>query len=98
MLPRTMTVTPPTVDPMAVQMTQLLLGSHLDELREIVKQWIAEAPTGSQRRRFEEFGARLIELKQALAEAPVQPKPEELEIALTMMLRMAASSGASPAR
>ena len=93
-----MTVTPPTVDPMAAQMTQLLLGSDLDELREIVKQWIAQAPTGSQRRRFEEFGARLIELKQALAEAPVQPTTDELEIALTMMLRMAASSGASPIR
>lgn len=98
MLPRTMTVTPPTVDPMAVQMTQLLLGSDLDELREIVKRWMAEAPTASHRRRFEEFGARLVELKQALADAPVQPKPEELEIALTMMLRMAASSGAAPAR
>ena len=98
MLPPTMTVTPPTIDPMAVQMTQLLLGSDLDELREIVKRWIAEAPTGSQRRRFEEFGARLVELKHALAEAPVRPTTEELETALTLMLRMAASGGALPAR
>ena len=72
----------------------------LDELREIVKRWVAEAPTGPSRRMYENFGARMIELKQALAEAPTQPTREELEQALTMMLRLAAqqTSGASPPR
>jgi hypothetical protein len=64
--------------------------SDLDELREVVARWLAEAPTGAIRRQYEEFGQRLIELKQALSEAPVEPSQEELELALTMMLRLAA--------
>jgi hypothetical protein len=80
-------------DPMAVQMAQLLAHSDLDELREVVKRWIAEAPTGGSRRTYENFGARLVELKQALASAPVQPTQEELEQALTLMMKLAAESG-----
>jgi phage baseplate assembly protein W len=83
--------TPP--DPMAVQMAQLLAESDLDELREIVARWIAEAPTGGSRRVYENFGARMVELKQELARAPKQPTRAELEDALTLMLRMAAESG-----
>lgn len=82
-----------TVNPMAAQMAQLLVGSDLDELREIIKRWVAEAPTDGTRRQYQEFGARLVELKQALAEAPVQPTIEELETALTLMLKLAAESG-----
>jgi hypothetical protein len=78
---------------MASQMTRLLLDSDLDELREIVRRWVTEAPAGGSRRIYEDFGARLVELKQALAEQPVQPTVEELEAALTMMLRLAASEG-----
>lgn len=78
---------------MASQMTRLLLNSDLDELREIVRRWVAEAPAGGSRRVYEEFGARLVELKQALADQPVQPTVEELETALTMMLRLAATEG-----
>lgn len=91
---------PNSVDPMASQMAQLLAHSDLDELREIVKRWVAEAPTGNQRRIYENFGARMIELKHALAEAPVQPTREELETALTMMLRLAAQQapGTTPGR
>jgi hypothetical protein len=81
-----------TVDPMAAQMAQLLAGSDLDELREIVQRWVAEAPTEGIRRHYEEFGARLVELKAALAEAPVPPTIAELEHALTMMLRLAATN------
>ena len=84
----------PTVDPMAAQMTQLLLGSDEAELREIVRRWIAEAPAGGARKIYEEMGSRLIEMKQALASQPVQPTREELETALTMMLRLAATGGA----
>lgn len=83
----------PTVDPMAAQMTKLLLDSDLDELREIVRRWLVEAPAGGSRKVYEEMGSRLIELKQALAEQPVKPTPAELEAALTMMLRLAASEG-----
>jgi hypothetical protein len=84
---------PSTPDPMAAQMAQLLAGSDVDELREIVARWIAEAPTGGARRVYEDFGARMIELKQELSRAPRQPTRAELEDALTLMLRMAAQSG-----
>jgi hypothetical protein len=83
----------PTVDPMASQMAQLLVGSDEDELREIVRRWIAEAPAGGARRIYQEMGSRLVEMKQALAQQPVQPTLEELETALTMMLRLAATEG-----
>lgn len=86
---------PNTIDPMATQMALLLTRSDLDELREVVKRWLAEAPTGAQRRVYDEMGKRLIELKQALAEQPVQPTMPELEAALTMMLRLAAQDPAA---
>jgi hypothetical protein len=86
----------PTVDPMAAQMAQLLAASDLDELREIVDRWIKTAATHQQRRVFANFGARMIELKQELARAPVPPTREELESALTMMLRLAAQSDGKP--
>jgi phage baseplate assembly protein W len=86
----------PTVDPMAAQMAQLLCASDLDELREVIERWVATAATGQQRRIFQNFGARLVELKQELARAPVQPTREELETALTMMLRLAAQSEGQP--
>jgi hypothetical protein len=79
-------------DPMAAQMAKLLAGSDLDELREIVTRWVAEAPTERVRQQYKEFGARLVELKHALSEAPVQPTTEELETALTLMLKLAAQS------
>jgi hypothetical protein len=86
----------PSVDPMAAQMAQLLAGSDVDELKEIVKRWVAEAPSEGVRRHYAEFGARLIELKNALKDAPVQPTREELESALTMMLRLAAQHDGPP--
>lgn len=94
-----MNAPPTTPDPLAVQMAQLLAGSDVDELREVVRRWVAEAPAGGSRRVYEEFGARLVELKTALADAPTQPTRAELENALTLMLRMAAQSdGRSPPR
>lgn len=78
---------------MAAQMARLLAGSDVDELREIVKRWLAEAPTERSRKHYEKFGAKLIEMKQALSEQPVQPTQEELELALTMMLKLAAQQG-----
>ncbi len=86
----------PTVDPMAAQMAQLLSASDPEELREVVKRWVETASTHAQRRVFQNFGARLIELKQELAHVPVQPTREELETMLTMMLRLAAQSDGKP--
>ncbi len=75
---------------MAAQMAQLLAGSDLDELREIVRRWMFDAPSERVRQQYQTFGAKLVELKAALAEAPVQPTRQELELALTMMLKLAA--------
>lgn len=80
---------------MASQMATLLTRSDLDELREVVKRWLAEAPNQRVRGQYERFGAKLIELKHALAEQPVQPTQEELELALTMMLKLAAQGDPS---
>ena len=74
-------------------MAQLLTASDLDELREVVERWVAEAPTERSKQRYREFGAKLLELKQALSGAATQPSREELELALTMMLKLAVQSG-----
>jgi urease accessory protein UreF len=87
---------PTSVDPIAAQMAKLLVDSDVDELREIVKRWVAEAPTDGTRRTYADFGARMIELKAALAEQNVQPTRGDLETALTMMLRLAAQHGGGP--
>jgi len=78
---------------MARQMAKLLTSSDLDELREVIARWLAEAPTERVRQQYQRFGAKLLELKQALAAAPAQPSEEELELALTMMLKLAAEAG-----
>ena len=38
------------IDPMAAHMAQLLADSDVDELEEIVRRWIAEAPTETEAR------------------------------------------------
>ena len=78
---------------MAAQMAQLLTGSDLQELQEIVRRWIAEAPTPRVAEQYEVFGKKLIELKRMLADAPTEPTQHELELALTMMLKLAAQRG-----
>lgn len=83
---------------MAAQMARLLAGSDLDELNEIIKRWLSEAPTARIRKQYEVFGHKLVELKHALAEAPTQPSQQELELALTMMLNLATQHGPEPRR
>ncbi len=85
-----------TAHPLAVQLAKLLVRSDVDELREVVRRWTKEAPMGTSRKQYEIFGAKVIELKQAFAEAPVPPTEQELELALTMMLNLAASSAQQP--
>jgi hypothetical protein len=75
---------------MARQLAQLLAGSDLDELREVVARWKASAASEREKKQYEELGSRLIELKAELARAPVAPTQEELEAALVMMLKLAA--------
>jgi hypothetical protein len=82
--------------PLARQMAKLLASSDLEELQEVVKRWLAEAPTERVRHQYEQFGAKLLELKRALASAPQQPSEEELELALSMMLKLAAQGPAKP--
>jgi hypothetical protein len=77
-------------NPMAAQLAQLLAGSDLEELKEVIRQWRQTAATEAARKHYDELGGRLLELKAALAEAPVQPTREELELALSMMLKLAA--------
>jgi hypothetical protein len=82
--------------PLAKQMAKLLVGSDVDELREVIKRWVMESSGERLRRQYEQFGAKLLELKQALASAPEQPSEEELELALTMMLKLAAEASRDP--
>jgi hypothetical protein len=84
------------IDPMARQMATLLARSDVAELQEVVARWVTEAPTERVRQQYRQFGAKLLELKQALSESAVQASQEELELALTMMLKLAAQGGQAP--
>lgn len=77
-------------DPMASQIAGLLADSDLEELMEIVQRWVAEAPDELQRHHYRQFGAKLLELKRQLLSLPTQPGREELEMAVDMMLKLAA--------
>lgn len=79
-----------TTDPMAVQMAQLLVGSDLEELEEIVARWTKDAPSERDRHYYRQFGSKLLELKRQLSTLPEPPSREDLEVALTMMLKLAA--------
>jgi hypothetical protein len=74
-------------------MAQLVSSSDTAELREVVERWIAEAPSERMKARYRDFGQKLVDLKDALSLAPTQPSQEELELALTMMLKLAAQGG-----
>ena len=82
------------VHPMARQLAQLLTGSDLDELKEVVRRWIDTACTERQRQQYMEMGARILELKAALAEGGATPSREELELALSTMLALAKDADA----
>ncbi len=78
---------------MARQLAQLLASSDLDELKEVVAAWTRTAGDERSRRQYADLGARLLELKAALAQAPTPPTREELELALGMMMKLAAERG-----
>lgn len=77
-------------DPMASQIATLLADSDLEELQEVVKRWIMEAPTDAMKHHYTQFGGKLIELKRQISSLPVQPRREDLEVAISMMLKLAA--------
>lgn len=83
--------TDPATERMAAQMAQLLTQSDLPELEQIVALWIKDAATSTERGICQRFGAQLLELKkQFIALGTSQPTTQELELALTMMLQLAA--------
>ncbi len=77
-------------DPMAVQMAQLLVDSDMEELEEIVARWIKDAPSEAERHHYRQFGSKLLQLKGHLSTLPEPPGREDLEVALSMMLKFAA--------
>lgn len=83
--------TDPATEHMAAQMAQLLTQSDLPELEEIVARWIKDAATETERSICQRFGTQLVALKkQFTALGAEQPTKQELELALTMMLQLAA--------
>jgi hypothetical protein len=78
------------VDPMASQIATLLTESDLKELEEVVRRWILEAPDDAMKHHYTQFGAKLLEFKRQMSSLPALPRREELEVAISMMLKLAA--------
>jgi hypothetical protein len=88
-----------TPDVMAAQLAQLLTTSDRPELEEVVRRWKEQAVTRAQREAMEKMGEQILALKAALDVAPERPSPEELELALRMMMKIAGggiAGGAPP--
>jgi len=73
----------------ARQLATLLATSDTAELEEVVARWKAGAPSEAARRTMEEMGARILDVKRALASAPKQPDAEDLTEILRLMLLLA---------
>jgi urease accessory protein UreF len=80
---------------MAAHMAQLLADSDLEELEEIVARWLKDAPNDSQRHQYRKFGDSLLALKRELVSKNSTPSREDLEVALTMMMELAAQKNLS---
>ena len=78
------------LDAMASQIATLLTDSDLEELQEIVQRWIRDAPDAAMKQHYTQFGTKLLELKRQLSTLPVQPTRDDLEAAVSMMLKLAA--------
>lgn len=74
---------------MATLLATLLTRSDVDELREVLDEWRAQAVTDAQRSVMDRMAGQILDLKAALREAPREPTREELEDALRVMLRLA---------
>ncbi|MBI2897776.1 MAG: hypothetical protein HYY06_29730 [Deltaproteobacteria bacterium] len=81
------------LDVLAAQLAQLLTTSDKGELEEIVRRWRQTAASPGQRELMEKMGDQVLALKSAFDLASEPPSREELEVALGMMLRLAASGG-----
>lgn len=78
---------------MAAQLAQLLTGSDERELEEVVRRWKLTAASAAQKEAMEKLADQILALKSALLLAPQPPSREDLELALRMMLQIAASGG-----
>ena len=83
-------------DRMAAQLAQLLTGSDRAELEEIVRRWKSSAVGSAQGFAMDKMADQLLALRSALELSPQKPSREELELALKMMLRLAADPGSAP--
>ena len=79
-------------DRMAAHLAQLVTTSDRAELEEIVARWKQTAVTPAQSAAMDKMAEQVLALRAALDQAPVPPTREELELALRMMLKLAASA------
>ena len=74
---------------MASHLAQLLSDSDLEELEEVVARWLKDAPSDATRREYCKLGTHLLQLKRELSSLPEQPRREDLEAAISMMMGFA---------
>jgi hypothetical protein len=84
------------LDVLAANLAQLLTGSDRQELEEVLRRWRQTAASPEQRKLMEKMGEQIVALKGAFDLAPQPPSREEVELALRMMLRLAAGGGETP--
>ena len=76
---------------MASQLAQLLAESDLAELEEVVKRWLKDATSKSEQMHCQKLGTALLQLKRRLTMMSMHPSRDELEMAMSVMLSLAAT-------
>ena len=74
--------------PLACQLAPLM-DRDLEELHQIVADWVLREQSETERARYRLFGGELRELKRRIAARPTPPTEEEVEIALAALLVLA---------
>jgi len=68
-----------------------LIDRDIEELRTIIARFIVSEPSEAERARYRRFGAELAGLKARLAARKIPPSDEEVELALSTLLVLAAA-------
>lgn len=81
--------------PLASQLAPIM-NRDVEELRNIVAEWVVSERNELERARYRMFGAELSKVQARISKRPAPPTEEEIEIALTALLALSGRHFARP--
>lgn len=65
-----------------------LMHRNLEELHNIVAEWVVREPSEQERARYRTFGSELRKVQVRISARPSPPSEEDIEVALTALLAL----------